>query len=306
RGIDLNEADAEEIYALPGLTQKDSQAIVSYRASAGNVNDAQALVTAGVLTEEKLRRITPFLATRPSGGSPFAASGRVHLEAIRSSEDSGAPPAFFSARVQTLRHLTLGVAVLLDRTYPNDVRWDPNRLALSGESPDATANLAKLYADWKTPSYQIILGSFRAGFGLQLVFDNTSLYTPNGIYHDEVIYRKTLLVRGCGESMGELSTTPCPAPIPYVTPDYKVREGMFGVAAMLRQLETDVGWLQLTGWVSRQEHMIYQYQLYNRGTCADPNDDSDPACAAPTVFRRQADLTAPTSNYIYKTLPQMW
>src|SRR5215468_10610804 len=88
RGIDLNEADAEEIYALPGLTQKDAQAIVSYRAQAGSVNDALALVTAGVLTEEKLRRITPFLATRPSGGSPLAASGRLHLEAIRSSEDS--------------------------------------------------------------------------------------------------------------------------------------------------------------------------------------------------------------------------
>lgn len=306
RGVDLNEADAEEMYALPGLTQKDSQAIVSYRAQAGNINDARALVTAGVLTEEKLRRITPFLATRPSGGSPLAASGRVHIETIRSSEDSGAPPVFFSARVQTLRHLTLGVAVLLDRTYPTDIRWDPNRLALSGAPPGTTANLAKLYADWKTPSYQVILGSFRAGFGLQLVFDNTSLYTPNGIYHDEVIIRHTDLVRGCDESAGELPVTPCPSPIAYVTPDYKVREGMFGVAAMLRQLETDVGWLQLTGWVSRQEHAIYQYQLYDKGTCSDPNNDSDPGCAAPTVFRRQPDVTAPTSNYAFKTLPEMW
>src|SRR5262249_56336948 len=112
----------------PGLTQTDAQATGSYRATAANVDDARALVTAGILTEEKLRRITPFLATRPSGGSLLAASGRVHIETIRSSEDSGAPPVFFSARVQTLRHLTLGVAVLLDRTYPTDIRWDPNRL----------------------------------------------------------------------------------------------------------------------------------------------------------------------------------
>ncbi len=67
------------------------------------------------------------------------------------------------------------------------------------------------------------------------------------------------------------------------------------------------GWLpQLVAFVSDPVHSIYQYEIYDRSHCADPHDDANPACAAPAVFRAQADPAAPTSQLTFETLPDMW
>jgi len=306
RGVDLNQADDKEIYALPGLTLKDSQAIVAYRKAAGQLTDAQALVAAGVLSEEKLRRIAPFLSTRPSGGAPLDASGRVRLQALTSPDDHKIPTATLEARVMTLRYLTVGVNLVLARDQVSDVRWDPTRSALSAAPPPVQVRLAKVFADWRTPNYEVLVGNFRAGFAQRLVFDNTSLYTPNGVYPDEVLYRTTDLVRDCDEAAGELRLSPCPKQATYVTPDFRYRDGLFGVAAAARQITTDAGWLQIVGFLSREVHAIYQYEIYDRDTCTDPNLDSNPACAAPSVYHRLDDPFAPTSRFTFQTLPSMW
>src|SRR4029077_13069430 len=100
------------------------------------------------------------------------------------------------------------------------------------------------------------------------------------------LYRSTDLVQSCIESPGELiSTTPCPSAIRnYVGPDFDWRPGLFGLGAMARKIVAGPGWLQLTGFLSRAVHNIYQYEIYDPSHCADPNDDADPACAAPPVY----------------------
>jgi hypothetical protein len=306
RGVSLEDADSEEIYALPGLTRKDADAIVAYRRAAGSIGEPEALVAAGVIPAEKLRRIIPFLQGKPNGPSILSAAGRLGAEIIWTSEDGRWPATLVDARVQTLRDLTVGIALTVDRNGPGDLRWDPNRDALSGEAPAARPQLAKLYADWRTPSVELVAGSFKAGFAQQLTFDDTALTTPNGIYPDEVMYRRTLLVGGCGDVAGELPASPCPVPSAYVTPDFQIRVGLFGLGAMARQIVTDAGWLQLTAFASRQVHSIYQYQIYDRDRCADPTHDKDPACAAPDVYHRQPDPLTPTSRYAYQTLSNMW
>src|SRR5262249_11681015 len=158
---------AGEIYALPGLTQRDAQAIVAYRRDAGNIDDARALVAAGILGEEKLRRLLPFLQTRAAGATPLGASGTVTLraEATYASSDDRLPATALFGKAQALGDLTMSAVVLLDRNALGDVRWDPSRGALSATVPGPTPSLAKIYADWRTPDVQVVAGTFKSGFG---------------------------------------------------------------------------------------------------------------------------------------------
>ena len=77
------------------------------------------------------------------------------------------------------------------------------------------------------------------------------------------------------------------------------------MAVAARRIETDAGWLQIVGFLSRQVHAIYQYELYDRDACADPASDT-PACAAPAVYRRLANPLSATSRFTFQTLPDMW
>ena len=61
KGVDLNTADEDEIYALPGLTLAEAQAVVTYRTAAGGIPDPGGLVAGGVLGADKLLAIAPFL-----------------------------------------------------------------------------------------------------------------------------------------------------------------------------------------------------------------------------------------------------
>jgi hypothetical protein len=307
RGVDLETADAEELYALPGLTAKDVQAIVTYRQGAGAITDAHSLVAAGLISDDKLHRIAPFLRVRPSAAGPFAATGQIVGRTLWTSADRRVPATELEAKVQTLGNLTVGANAILTRDQLASVKWDPGRAALTAEPPATRLQLAKIYAAWRTPSYEILAGNFRAGFAQRLVFDDTNLVAPNGFYPDEALYRTTDLVRSCIESAGELPASPCPTGAQtYVSPDFRYRDGLFGLAGAARRLDIGDGWLQLCGFLSRAVHSIYQYEIYDRDLCADPSGGIRPKCAAPLVYRTRSDPLAPTSRYSYQTLPAMW
>jgi hypothetical protein len=306
RGVDLNEADEQELYALPGLTLKDVEAIVSFRAASGKIADPRALVTAGVISDDKLERIAPFLLMRPVGGG-LEAAGRFTGRTLWTSEDSNFPATALEARVLTLGNLTVGVDALITRHRLGDVVWDPSRDALSAQAPDTRAQAAKIFAEWRTPKLQVVAGNYRAGFGQRLVFDNTPLVTPNGFYTDEILYRVTDLIRGCVNSQGELPVSPCSdLNQTYVSTDFRYRDSLLGVAAAARQLDAGDGWLQIAAFLSREVHAIYQYEIYDRDMCADPTQNNDPSCGAPAVYKTQDDPLAPAPRYVFQTLPAMW
>src|SRR5678815_5591740 len=61
-GVDLNTADRATLYALPNLTYQDVDAIIAFRDKQnGVIKDPASLVTAGVLSEEKLLAVSAFL-----------------------------------------------------------------------------------------------------------------------------------------------------------------------------------------------------------------------------------------------------
>jgi hypothetical protein len=308
RGVNLARADAEELYALPGLTVADVDAIIAYREAAGGLFDPGSLAAAGVLTDEKLAAIAPFviIAEAETPGAP-SFSGRARARALYSSGDSRLPTMALEARATTLRRLTVAADVVITRNLIGDLRYDQGRDALSAEGRQVRVHLPKAYAHWKAPKLEVIAGTYTAGFGQRLSFDETTLYTPNGIYPHATIFRDSDLVRDCIESTGELDETPCPAEDRrYVTPDFDWRETLLGVAVSAREIPAGPGWFQLTGWGSAELRDIYQYELYDRGKCLDPTDDDDPDCGAPDVFVRGADPLEPSPEFSFQTLTDVF
>jgi hypothetical protein len=309
RGVDVGKADAEELYALPGLTVADVDAIITYRAAAGTIFDPGALAAAGVISDEKLAAIAPFVIVGPieRPGAP-AFAGRARYRALYSSGDSRLPAMALEARATTLRRLNLAVDLVVTRNLIGDLRYDAGRDALSAAGRTTRVHVPKAYAFWKTPGLEVVAGSYTAGFGQRLTFDETTMYTPNGIYPDATIQRDGSLVRDCIESTGELGVTPCPADSRrYVTPDYDWRESLLGLGVSARKIPAGKkGWFQLTGWGSAEMRDIYQYELYDRGRCADPTNDDDSDCDAPDVFHRMPDPLEPSPEFSFQTLSDVW
>ncbi|MBL8945971.1 MAG: hypothetical protein JNK45_22595, partial [Myxococcales bacterium] len=175
-GTDLDVADRDALYALPNLTYAEVDRILAYRAEAGRIRDPAALVPAGVLSARKLASIAVFLQVGdgPKGRAP--ATGFAQYQTIWTAKDDRVPPMVLRARITTLRHLTLGMAGVVARNQPGIASWDPNRNALIADGPAARVRLPKVFVQWDTPTYGVIVGSYRIGFGQRLTFDNSGRY----------------------------------------------------------------------------------------------------------------------------------
>jgi hypothetical protein len=306
RGVDLNRASREQLYELPNLTYAEVDAILEYRQLTGWITDPIDLVINNVLTQEKLEAIAAFLVVTDPSRSVLATDGWIRSQTRLLIEAGGAPPVALQARVGTFQYLTVGMAGTMSRSRLDDIRYDPSRDALSAVEANTTVHVPKLYAKWETDRWGIIAGTYRIGFGQRLTFDNTSLYTPNGFYLDDEIYRVTETTLECKLSEGELGASPCGDLDVYSSPDYRWREGLLGVAAGVKAVPLGAGRLQAFGFASYQPRSIYQYEIYRPDMCADPDDDMNEACSAPDVYRRLDDPFEPTARFSYYTLPDMY
>jgi hypothetical protein len=310
RGVDLNRATREELYALPNLTYAEVDAILEYRELTGWIKDPIDLIVGGALSQEKLEAIAGFLIVTDPTRSRFSTDGWIAAQTRWTVEDEDAPPMALRARVTTLRNLTVGFASTFSRNRLADVEYDPNRDALTASAQDRHIDVPKFYAKWETDRWGIIAGTYRIGFGQRLTFDNTSLYTPNGFYRDDQLFRDSYLVRECRESSSEeVDESPCTGAAGdiYETPDYGWREGLLGAAVGLKKLELgNAGHLQSYGFASYQRHSLYQYEVFNPATCDDPRDDDDDDCRAPDVYVRRDDPMEPTTRFSFSTLPNLY
>jgi hypothetical protein len=306
KGTNLDEASREELYALPNLTYEDVDRILAYRAEAGRIADPADLVVAGVLTQRKLAAIAAFLVVPESKVVRGGVHGSMRYRMTYVAGDPRAPPMALQARIRALGGLTVGAAAMLDPRRLGDVQWDPERAALMAEPDAVRPRLPKAYAQWDTPRWGIIAGTYRIGFGQRLTFDDSRRYTPNGFYLDDAIISRYDLVRSCSESPGELAGRVCSPDDPRVAPNYQVSPGLRGVAVGAKHLPLPVGWMQIYGFWSIQNYDIYQYRLYDRQRCQDPRSTAL-ECRAPTIYKLDpsADRRDPTSSYVFRTLPNV-
>jgi hypothetical protein len=308
QGVDLDRATREELYSLPNLTYDDVDKILFYRREAGSIGDPQNLVAAGALEQRKLDALAPFLRVRVKAPVAYATDGWVRAPLVFLPNAPDTPAGALMGRAVTVKHLSFGGAAVVTTHRLGDVVYDPVRESLSAQAAAPRVAVPKLFVRWEEDGWGVIAGSYRIGFGQRLTFDDTSRYTPSGFVPDDDIVRGTSLTSACKESQGELDASPCAgaAGDEYVVPDFRWREGLFGVAVGARQLAAGPGELQLYGFFSSARRPIYQYEIYDRGRCDDPERDDDPACAAPAVYRTQDDPLAPTSRFSYQTLPDMF
>ncbi len=304
RGTDLNRASREDLYALPNLTYDEVDHILAYREEAGRIADPADLVVGGVLTQRKLAALASFLIVPDAKGSRGGVHGFARYRMTYVGQDPRVPPMALQSRITAFGNLTVGGAALLSPQRLGAVTWDPNRSGLVAQPDAVRPQVPKLFAQWETDRFGVLVGSYRAGFGQRLTFDNSRRYTPNGFYLDDAIVARYDLVRGCTESEGELTLSPCDDGSRRFAPNFRISPGLRGVVAGAKHLPLPVGWLQVYGFWSMQNHDIYQYRLYDAGRCEDPRSD-DAQCSSPDIYKGQDDPLAPTTEYVYRTLPNV-
>jgi hypothetical protein len=310
-GVDLNTADRAQLYALPNLTYEDVDAIIAFRdAQKGVIADPAAMVAAGAITEDKLLGIAAFIVVRqPDSKLKLRGFAQAMTRyAPSDGDDYDTPPFATRGRFGVFKDVRFGFAAAITRLQMGDPVYDPNRDALIAERPGTQVHLPKVYVQYETDEYSLIGGTYRAGFGQRLVFDNSSRYSTNGFVSDDQLFFSTDLASQCRESGAELPS-PCTgaARYQYVTPDWRWSQGLFGVGAGLRKVSVGTGWFQAYLWGSSATRNIYQYELYDKRKCTDPYNDSDPNCGAPPVFvRPEGDLLDPTTRHAYQTLPNVF
>lgn len=307
-GVDLETADRARLYALPNLTYGDVDRILAYRdRHGGAIGDPAALVAAGALSADQLRAISPFLLASPDR-TARGVRGWVRGTARFAVRDRLLPPLALRGRLVTAGHIRAGLAASFTRLEIGAPVFDPNRRALLAERRGYGGALPKAYLAYDGDDTAAIAGTFRAGFGQRLVFDNSNTYTPDGLYPDDALTYAPDLSRECRESAGELATSCADDPTDrFVTPDFRPRGGLVGAGAGWKRLPLGAGWLQAYAWASSARRSIYQYELVDRARCEDPHADGDPGCAAPTVYvRPDGPLLSPTTRFAFETLPDVF
>lgn len=308
RGVELNSANRDELYELPNLSYQDVDSILQYRKQKGGyIADPAELVTAGAITADKLYAIAPFLVLTDRKRAWWGLRGSAKVLTRSTWGEKRLPATYARMRATALQHVSVGLAAVLTRLRAGAPVWDPSRNALLADAAGPQVHLPKAYWRYKDDNLDVIAGSYRVGFGQRLVFDNTLRYTPNGLVADDQLFFDTDLASTCRQSRGELAVSPCEGKqSQYGTPDFRWRDGLFGVAGMAKHVPVAEGWLQLAGWASYSRRDIYQYELVNREHCADPSNDQDPACAAPAVFVTPRDTVQPAAKHIYQTLTDVF
>lgn len=289
-GVDLNSADREQLYDLPGLTYADVDAILEYRKAKGRIEDPVELVGAGALTAEQLVQIAPFI--RIDAGRPLLpVSGKIHLATRFTTTDNVPPPGMLTARIKGPLDLTAGFMMFTTRRRADAPTYDPVNDALMSKGFLYQAQLPRVFVQWKPGNARLVAGTFTIGFAERLTLDNTRRVTPRGIYLVDDYRRVQNLTQTCKLSAAGLLDDPSSGCAPtdgknlYITPDYSWRDSFRGVAGSIEDLKLgEDASMSMYGFLSYQNRPIYQYELFDRRYCSDPRDDNDANCKAPPVY----------------------
>ncbi|MFL5354664.1 hypothetical protein [Archangium sp.] len=265
-GVEVRTASREALYALPGLTWAQVEALVAYRERVGGAFEAGALVEAGVLTEDELRRLRPFLAGEERGEA--GVSGRVRLLSAYGAADALVPPVLLQARVDGPGGLQGGGGGVLTRRHLGPVRYDSRRRALVAELPRAVPQVPKLYVEWEGEHASVLVGTYRLGFGQRLTLDTTGRPAPEGFVPDDGFRvpsgtERRCMLTGTGACTDESEQG-------RVTPDFGWTEGFRGAVGTVHGQVEGVE-LSFTGFGSHQSRDLSQYELFDARTRKTPD-----------------------------------
>lgn len=261
RKLELNTASAETLFNLPGVSVELARAMVTYRQITPFEKLEDVLRVPG-MTENILSQLRPFGVVRPKpvkkleGKAPW--KGTLEARLAWAGGDEGTPLSLDEAHEQGGSYYPSELG--LDRLPETWLRLEgqglgkvqAGLLTTAGEgmarfSFDAAQQelnatwgrplfgLRKLYVQYDDPRYQVLLGSFSAGFGQGLVFNNARKDDLNGFEADTEVYGSE---------------------------DFSVPQRLFGVAASASAPLLGKTRVELTAFLSQQSHDLYQYDFY--------------------------------------------
>jgi len=291
--LDLARATREELYGLPNLSYADVDRLLARRRAEAPWRSARELRAARILSSAKLRAILPFVRFADREVRSFAGSVRYRSIAVLS--DHRVPPMTLEARFESSgvqAWTTLG----LEREALRPIEFDATRDALVTAGPTARVWPHRYGVLWRTRRWQVLFGTFSAGFGQRLTIDTTQRTSPRGIYPEWSYGLHGSLVRPCRATAGELDQAPCAdAAHDEVLGDPSVPSSWGGVAVSLLPWRLPRGSLEAHAWVSLQSPETSQYAVQRGDRC-----EAGPACEAPTLYRidpRHPSHPAPALSY---------
>ncbi|MBI3178699.1 MAG: hypothetical protein HYZ27_03505, partial [Deltaproteobacteria bacterium] len=144
-----------------------------------------------------------------------------------------------------------------------EAAYDAARSELVVDGVASRPHLDALYLSGHYGMWRAVVGSFNAGFGERLIFDNTRREHPNGL--DE---RIVLTIRREDASL-------------------KPRQNLWGAAVSVESADLgDAGWIDATGFVSYAPQDLYQYDFWYGYEEDDDNECTpSPDCKAPSTCR---------------------
>ncbi|HYO57256.1 hypothetical protein [Archangium sp.] len=257
-GVDVRTATRETLYALPGLTWAQVDALLAYRVRVEGSFAPEDLVKDGVLSARQFRRLRPFLTGEERGERDV--SGHLRLLSAYGVADALVPPVLLQARVDGPLGFRGGGVASLTRRRLGSVRYDPRRRALVAELPSLVPQLPKLHVRWEGEHASVLVGTYRLGFGQRLTLDTTGRPAPDGFVPDEGFHmpgdpERRCMLAGTGACTAEGAQG-------RVTPDFGWTEGFRGVAGTVRGQVAGMA-LSFTGFGSHQSRDLSQYELFD-------------------------------------------
>ncbi|MCK5690259.1 helix-hairpin-helix domain-containing protein, partial [Myxococcota bacterium] len=195
--IPINQANAEMLYDLPGLTWALAQAIVADRVQNGPFNTAGDLLRVSGMDPNLVKSISPFVTLiKPGlrgrkgkdGISGHTRFGTIWKDGVGKSQSVVDPILDKNIGPQGLLQLRAdgfgqyGVGALVTYRRQTDAWWDYARGALVTTGPENQATLDHVYGWGSIGNAKVIVGSYDVGFGERLVFDTSSHRNPDGLY----------------------------------------------------------------------------------------------------------------------------
>lgn len=304
RRVDLDGAQREELYELPNLTYAEVDAIIAQRTRGVALGDGTSLVASGVLTQLQLDAIAPFLAT--SGLNAGLAPGQrwagwAQLATRVAHLDRELPSAALRVRGVARGGVRAALALAWVRARPGLAVFDPTRQALAVEAPVPHIELAKGYLRWQRGALTALVGSYRAGFGQRVTFDDTGAAQPSGFVEDDEVAPGSGLVRTCLEAPGEVAPSCRAMGGAQRSVDVQWREGLVGAALAVRRALGDDRQLAVHVFTSLAPRGAAPADVVAARTCA---DEAGAECSPlPVLLASGAARLAPAPRLAAGRLP---
>lgn len=264
RPLELNRADRDLLYDLPGVSLQLADAIVAARAGRGGFTRADDLLAVPGMTAEIFAQVRPFVrvagvAEEGGAGLPYGVAGRAEVGSIARKAFIGpwdgagrteagidwtghsalGPQSYM--RLAATGATYYGAGVLLthrSRTAVSDWTIDGGGAPVLLSPGRAYAfDLERAYAFANYERFAALLGSYNVGFGERLTFNTTTQRTPSG-------WRESDGVRGDNED-GR----------------WEPERALFGGVVSAHGLPLGAAWLDVTVFGSYQDLDAYQYDF---------------------------------------------